>query len=172
MSIQALLTARVRPTYAQRATLRFCMHFAYAATTCTTYEEYPEKSWQDLARYPSPDSAQYQTYPVYDYLRRVGAEVSFPKKTPPDWQPRVYDGNRKTPRGVGEREAFNFQGNWKRQVYNSWHNLWILQLIMYDAGSMWEWSQKLNASTFFFKPWNVTRVVTLKMVEAGISNTD
>lgn len=137
------------------------------ATTCTIYEDYPEKSWQDLARYPNPDSPQHLMYPVYDYLRRVGAEVSFPKEIPPGWQPRVYDGNRKTPRRVGEREAFNFQGDWKRQVYNSWHNLWILQLIMYDAGSMWEWSQKLNASTFFFKPWNVTRVVTGKMVEAA-----
>lgn len=137
------------------------------ATTCTTYEEYPEKSWQDSKRYPSPDSAEYKTYPIYDYLRRVGAEVSFPKNIPPAWQPRVYDGNRTKRRGRGERDATNFSGDWKKQVYNSWHNLWVLNLIIYDAGSMWQWSQHLNADIFFFRPWRVTRVGTLRLAEAG-----
>lgn len=137
------------------------------ATTCVTHEEYPEKSWQDSKLYPNPDSPDYRNYPIYDYLRGVGAEVAFPKELPADWQPRVYDGNRTTSRAYGEREGFNFHGDWKRQVYNSWHTLWILNLIMYDAGSMWQWSHQLSASTFFFKPWIVTRVGTLKVSEAG-----
>ena len=124
-------------------------------------------SWQDPKRYPSPDSPEYKTYPIYDYLREVGAEVSFPKNIPPDWQPRVYDGNRTTRRARGQRDAYNFSGDWKKQVYNSWHNLWVLNLIIYDAGSMWQWSQHLNANTFFFKPWKVTRVGTLEVAEAG-----
>ncbi|CDJ39655.1 lipase domain-containing protein, putative [Eimeria tenella] len=137
------------------------------ATTCTTYEEYPEKSWQDTVRFPSPDSPQYKTYPIYDYLRAVGADVSFPRIIPADWQPRVYDGNRMARRAIGERDSSNFSGDWKKRVYNSWHNLWVLHLVVHDAGSMWQWSQHLNASTFFFKPWKVTRVAALKVAEAG-----
>lgn len=137
------------------------------ATTCTTYEEYPEKSWQDTLRNPSPDSADYKDYPVYDYLRKAGAEVAFPKHIPSDWQPRVYDGNRMTHRAVGERESIKLPADWKKQVYESWHNLWVLHLVMLDAGSMWQWSHRLNAHNFFFKPWKVTRVVTVQVAEAG-----
>ncbi|KAL8428027.1 hypothetical protein Efla_006933 [Eimeria flavescens] len=137
------------------------------ATTCVTYEEYPEKSCQDSRRYPSPDSRNFRNYPIYDYLRGVGADVSFPKVIPSEWQPHIYDGNRSNSRATGERDAHNFHGNWKKHVYNSWHNLWILNLVVYDAGSMWQWSQQLDANTFFFKPWRVTRVGTLIMAEAG-----
>ncbi|XP_026192184.1 uncharacterized protein LOC34623907 [Cyclospora cayetanensis] len=137
------------------------------ATTCITHEDYPEKSWQDPHRYPSPDSPEYKTYPIYDYLRRVGAEVSFPKEIPENWQPRIYDGNRTTRRTAGKRDTFNFRGNWKKEVYNSWHNLWALQLMMYDTGYMWQWSQNMNANTFFFKPWRVTRVATMTTAEAA-----
>lgn len=139
----------------------------FAATTCVTYEDYPEMSLQDPIHYPSPDSPKYKSYPIYDYLRGAGAEVSFPKEMPVEWQPCVFDGNRSTPRAAGERENAISSGNWKQQVYTSWHNLWVLNLITYDAGSMWHWSQNLKASTFFFKPWKVTRVGTLRMAEAG-----
>lgn len=138
-----------------------------AATTCVTYEEYPEKACQDPKRFPSPGSSKYKDYQIYDYLRAVGAEVSFPKNVPSDWQPRVYDGNRRAPRARGDRENYNFHGNWKREVYNSWHNLWALALIAFDVGFMWQWTQHLNADSFFFKPWKVTRVGTLKVAEAG-----
>ncbi|KAL8442998.1 hypothetical protein Emed_006992 [Eimeria media] len=84
-----------------------------------------------------------------------------------DWQPHIYDGNRTSRRAAGERDPYNYHGDWKKQVYNSWHNLWILNLIVYDAGSMWQWSRQLDANTFFFKPWRVTRVGTLVMAEAG-----
>ncbi|CDJ60067.1 lipase domain-containing protein, putative [Eimeria maxima] len=142
------------------------------ATTCTTYEEYPEKSWQDAVRNPSPDSPDYKDYPIYDYLRKVGAEVAFPVNIPSDWKPRVYDGNRMTHRGAGERKPFNSPADWKKRVYDSWHNLWILHLVTMDTGSMWQWSHHLNASTFFFKPWKVTRVGTVQVAEADLDFFD
>ncbi|KAL8433732.1 hypothetical protein ACSSS7_003670 [Eimeria intestinalis] len=137
------------------------------ATTCVTYEDYPEKSCQDPRHYPSPDNPKFKNYPIYDYLRTVGAEVSFPKTLPSNWQPHIYDGNRTNSRAAGERDPYNFYEDWKKQVYNSWHNLWVLNLVVYDAGSMWHWSRQIDANTFFFKPWRVTRVGTLVMAEAG-----
>lgn len=119
-------------------------------------------------RNPSPDSPDYKDYPIYDYLRKVGAEVAFPVNIPSDWKPRVYDGNRMTHRGAGERKPFNSPADWKKRVYDSWHNLWILHLVTMDTGSMWQWSHHLNASTFFFKPWKVTRVGTVQVAEAGM----
>ncbi|CDJ46591.1 lipase domain-containing protein, putative [Eimeria brunetti] len=137
------------------------------ATTCTTYEEYPEKSWQDSAHHPNPDSSEYKDYPIYDYLRRVGAEIAFPKNIPSDWRPRVFDGNRTKHRPAGERASFSFPKDWKKQIYDSWHNLWVLHLVTMDAGTMWQWSHRLKADNFFFKPWRVTRVGTVQAAEAG-----
>lgn len=56
---------------------------------------------------------------------------------------------------------------WKKRMYRTWHSLWILNLLAYDASDIWAWLQHHNARSFAFPPWKVTHVGVLRTAEAG-----
>lgn len=56
---------------------------------------------------------------------------------------------------------------WKKQTYQTWHNLWTLNVLAYHAANEWGWLQYHKASTFAFPPWRVSHVGVLLTTEAA-----
>lgn len=138
-----------------------------SATVCTTHEEYPEKLAQGIAGFVNPDSPEFKTYPMYEYLRGTGAEIAIPKTLPLDWQPKLTDGNSYTGRSHGARLDPLHQENFKRQVYTAWYHLWMFNLMFYELAEMWMWTRKMDPRGAFFDPWNVTKVQAIRVIEQG-----
>lgn len=57
--------------------------------------------------------------------------------------------------------------SWKKETYLAWHNLWIINLIAYEASDLWGWVQNHTARNFMFPPWKVTYVGVLRTAEVG-----
>ncbi|KAL8427615.1 hypothetical protein Efla_005790 [Eimeria flavescens] len=56
---------------------------------------------------------------------------------------------------------------WKKQVYRTWHNLWVLNLVIYQASDMWAWVQNHEVASFAFRPWKVKHIGLLRTTEAA-----
>lgn len=66
-----------------------------------------------------------------------------------------------------EDSSAPFVESWKKEIYLAWHNLWVMNLISYEASDLWGWVQNHTASNFAFPPWKVTYVGVLRTAEAG-----
>ncbi|KAL8435811.1 hypothetical protein ACSSS7_002188 [Eimeria intestinalis] len=204
---------------------------------CVTNQHYPERVLQGYPNHAHPNDPAYLDLPIFSYLRRVGAEVAFPRNAPTLFEPRIYDGNKLVERKQGPAKTALFgairgffgqitYGNqqtkapdnatagavealldeataaaadlgnfaedgdaqppevpeeydsstkphpptkdaWKKQTYRTWHNLWVLNILIYQASDMWPWMKHHKADTFAFAPWKVKFVGVLRTTEAA-----
>ncbi|KAL8449051.1 hypothetical protein Emed_003403 [Eimeria media] len=211
---------------------------------CSTDQQYPERLLQGYPNHVHPNDPSYLQLPIFAHLRRVGAEVAFPRDAPTLFEPRIYDGNKLVERKqggpskgallgvirgfIGHVTRGHHQSNkgqdkandagaytadtppygsaqqsetdddstkfteyagvqtpevseeyrptkpppptkdtWKKQIYLTWHNLWLLNILAYQASDLWPWVQNHKAETFAFPPWKVKFVGVLRTTEVA-----
>ncbi|KAL8448231.1 hypothetical protein Emag_003999 [Eimeria magna] len=206
---------------------------------CGTDQQYPERLLQGYPNHVHPNDPSYLQLPMFAYLRRVGAEVAFPRDAPTLFEPRIYDGNKPVDRKQGPSKVALFgvlrdlighithghqstkgqakvnyptpsygsaqqsetvgaaahsvkftedadiqmpevseeypppkpssatKDAWKKRIYLTWHNLWLLNILVYQASDLWPWVQNHRAETFAFPPWKVKFVGVLRTTEVA-----